>query len=149
MKRDYDYIYPTRITATSDDFADHVARGSVLPGLDFLTATGTKLKAASKGIVILADGYSNQVRGKNIIIKHPDGNETHYLHLSAVSVRNGQRVKMGDLIGLTGNTGTTTTGPHLHFAIKGKNGKCFDPAPLLRKEAKEAAAEAEADSAEL
>jgi murein DD-endopeptidase MepM/ murein hydrolase activator NlpD len=57
-----------------------------------------------------------------------------------VKVRPLQRVKQGQVIGLTGNSGTQTTGPHLHFAIQQK-GKFVDPEKVFRKEKREARAE--------
>jgi murein DD-endopeptidase MepM/ murein hydrolase activator NlpD len=138
---DVDYVRPCKTRETRDDFADHVARGSVLPGLDYGCNTGDRVFATAAGIVVGSSNNANQVRGKNVTIKHRDGRESHYLHLSKVVVGNGTRVKAGDLIGLAGNTGTTSTGAHLHFAIKDRSGKCIDPAKLLRKELKEKRAE--------
>lgn len=131
---DADYTFPCKTHEIRDDFADHVARGSALPGVDFACDTGDKVWAAADGIVMLADGNPKQVRGKNVIIKHKDGHETHYLHLSVVSVRNGQRVKQRDVIGLAGNTGTTSTGAHLHFARKNRRGEAINPMPEIRKD---------------
>jgi murein DD-endopeptidase MepM/ murein hydrolase activator NlpD len=56
-------------------------------------------------------------------------------------VRKGQKVDGGDVIALSGNTGTTSTGPHLHFAIRNARGVFIDPAKLLRKEVAEKRAE--------
>jgi len=133
---DVDYIRPCKTHEIRDDFKAHVARGSVLPGIDFGCNTGDKVWATADGHVILADGNANQVRGRNVIINHKDGKQSHYLHLSVVDVRNGQHVKAGEVIGKSGNTGTTSTGAHLHFAIK-KHGECLDPEALLRRETKE------------
>lgn len=137
---DRDYRYPCKTKAIRDDFKAHVARGSVLPGVDFACDTGDDVYAISDGRVIQADNNPKQVRGINIIIKHPDGVESHYLHLSKLLVRVGSRVKMGDHIAESGNTGTTSTGAHLHFALK-RNGRCVDPMPLFKREAKERKAE--------
>lgn len=139
---DVDYVRPCKTKVTRDNFADHVARGSVLPGLDYATKVGDKVFATANGRVTLADPNPNQVRGTNVIIKHADGRESHYLHLSKLLVKKGDRVTAGEVIALSGNSGTTSTGPHLHFAIKGRNGKCVDPATILRREAKEARVEA-------
>ena len=58
---------------------------------------------------------------------------TSYLHLSKINVVNGQHVKAGDIIAVSGNTGKRTTGPHLHLACKWSDtGKYFDPKILLR-----------------
>jgi murein DD-endopeptidase MepM/ murein hydrolase activator NlpD len=132
---DVDYHYPCKTHEIRDDFEAHVKRGSVLPGVDFACNTGDAVFAAADGHVALADGHADQERGRNIIMTHHDGRETHYLHLSKVLVRNGERVKVGDKIAESGNTGTTTTGAHLHFAVKLRGGKCIDPESLLRKDA--------------
>jgi murein DD-endopeptidase MepM/ murein hydrolase activator NlpD len=134
---DIDFIRPCKTHLIRDNFKDHVERGSVLPGVDYGCDTGENIWATANGIVVGCSNDPNQVRGKNVTIRHRDGYESHYLHLSKVSVRNGQRVKMHDIIGQSGNTGTTSTGAHLHFAIK-HNGVCIDPAKLLRKEKAEA-----------
>jgi murein DD-endopeptidase MepM/ murein hydrolase activator NlpD len=133
---DRDYRYPCKTKQVRDNFKAHVARGSGLPGIDFACDTGDDVFAISDGRVIQADKNAKQVRGINIIIKHPNGLESHYLHLSKILVRVGSRVKMGDHIAESGNTGTTSTGAHLHFALK-RNGRCIDPMPLFKREAKE------------
>jgi murein DD-endopeptidase MepM/ murein hydrolase activator NlpD len=138
---DVDYIRPCKTRETRDNFADHVKRGSVLPGLDYGCNTGDEVYATARGIVVQCSNNANQVRGKNVTIKHRDGRISHYLHLSKVMVGNGQRIDAGHVIGHAGNTGTTSTGAHLHFAIQDGSGKCIDPAKLLRKELKEKRAE--------
>lgn len=135
---DIDWVNPCKTRTIRDNFAAHVKRKSVLPGVDFACDTGDKVFAAADGRVVLADGNADQVRGKNIVIRHQNGSQSHYLHLSKVLVSNGDQVKAGETIGLSGNTGTTSTGPHLHFSIKKRSGECIDPEALLRKERKEA-----------
>ena len=78
--------------------------------------------AAADGVVSTAGTMSGY--GLIIIIKHSNGYETRYAHLSKMSVRPGQKVKMGDYIGKTGATGRVT-GPHLHFEVR-KNGKALN-----------------------
>jgi murein DD-endopeptidase MepM/ murein hydrolase activator NlpD len=58
-------------------------------------------------------------------VRHPNGYETEYLHLSAIAVRAGARVGQGDLVGRVGKTGLAT-GVHLHYGLK-KNGRYVNP----------------------
>lgn len=96
-------------------------------GLDIKVPIGTAVGAAADGIVIAcgwAGGY-----GKMIKIQHYNGYTTLYGHLSKIYVRVGQKVKRGQIIGRSGNTGRTT-GPHLHFTVWYEN-KPVNPALFL------------------
>lgn len=88
-------------------------------GVDFGAPIGTPIMAAAGGQVIIArpSGY-NGGYGEMIMIKHANGTETVYGHLSQVYVTEGQIVNQGDVIGALGNTGKST-GPHLHFEVRG------------------------------
>ena len=92
-------------------------------GLDLRAATGTKVYAANKGTVTTS-GYSS-AWGNYIIISHGGGITTLYAHLSKRSVSKDDKVKQGDIIGYSGNTGYSTA-PHLHFEIS-KNGSTYNP----------------------
>tara|TARA_R110001583_G_scaffold42735_1_gene135845 strand:+ start:18792 stop:20129 length:1338 start_codon:yes stop_codon:yes gene_type:complete len=81
-------------------------------GTDFAVGTGTKVYSIGDGIVQRA-GY-HPAAGNYIVIKHGRKYTTRYLHLSKIYVRAGQRLKMGHLIGHSGNTGRST-GAHLHY----------------------------------
>jgi murein DD-endopeptidase MepM/ murein hydrolase activator NlpD len=145
---DIDFVRPVKTTQVNDDFAAHVARGAFTPGLDYNCAVGESVWAADRGIVVAASNNPNSGAGKNVTIRHRDGSLTIYFHLSEVFVGNGQRVKQHEPIGKTGNTGTQTTGPHLHFAIKDKRGDFIDPEKVLRKEKAEAVKEKKKAKAE-
>ena len=95
-------------------------------GLDFHAYMNMPVKATAGGRVICA-GYSptGQGYGIQVEIDHGNGYITKYAHLSQVKVKYGQKVKRGDIIGLTGSTGWST-GPHLHYEII-KNGVKVDP----------------------
>ncbi|MDD2965476.1 MAG: M23 family metallopeptidase [Bacteroidales bacterium] len=89
-------------------------------GLDFVASIGAKVYATGDGVVTQAgrnvgDGYGNK-----IIINHGFGYQTVYAHLSSFKVKEGQKVKRGDLIGLVGNTGLSS-GPHLHYEVLRNN----------------------------
>ena len=92
-------------------------------GVDLRAATGTKVYAANKGTVTTS-GYSS-AWGKYIIISHGGGITTLYAHMSKRSVSKDDKVKQGDIIGYSGNTGYSTA-PHLHFEIS-KNGSTYNP----------------------
>lgn len=92
-------------------------------GVDLRAATGTKVYAANKGTVTTS-GYSS-AWGNYIIISHGGGITTLYAHLSKRSVSKDDKVKQGDIIGYSGNTGYSTA-PHLHFEIS-KNGSTYNP----------------------
>lgn len=88
--------------------------------VDFGAPVGTTVKAALSGEVILAKGNGayNGGYGNYIVIKHSNGTQTLYAHLSQVQVSVGDSVSSGQTIGKSGNTGRST-GPHLHFEVRG------------------------------
>jgi len=146
---DIDLIRPVKTTQINDDFEAHVKRGAFTPGLDYNCAVGESVWAADRGVVVAASNNPNSGAGKNVIIRHRDGSQTIYFHLSEVFVGNGQRVKQKEPIGKTGNTGTQTTGPHLHFALKDNKGKFIDPEKVFRKEKREKVKERQEAKAEV
>lgn len=83
-------------------------------GVDYAAPIGTPIRAVGDGVVIFA-GWSGG-GGKVIKIRHNSTYQTAYKHLNgyAKGVRNGARIRQGDVIGYVGNTGLST-GPHLHF----------------------------------
>lgn len=92
-------------------------------GVDWATPTGTAVYASSGGTVAKAGWGSGY--GYVVYIDHEDGRQTRYGHLSKVLVKAGQKVKQGEKIALSGNTGVST-GPHVHFEIL-INGVQVDP----------------------
>ncbi len=92
-------------------------------GIDISAKKGTPIFAAADGVIKLArynGGYGNCV-----YIDHVYGYETRYGHMNKILVRNGQKVKRGDKIGLVGKTGLAE-GPHLHYEVR-LNGNVLDP----------------------
>lgn len=108
--------------------------------IDWRMPVGTPVHAARDGVVVAArddsaqGGADSQYDGDAnfILIRHADSTLGHYVHLQTGGnrVKIGQRVRAGDRIGLSGNTGHTT-GPHLHFAVfKAKDGKERQSIPI-------------------
>ncbi|MHB1316592.1 MAG: peptidoglycan DD-metalloendopeptidase family protein [Minisyncoccota bacterium] len=88
-------------------------------GVDIASAFGTNILASASGEVIVAkNGGYNGGYGSYIVIKHNNGTQTLYAHLSAVQVSVGQDVYQGQIIGNMGSTGKST-GTHLHFEVRG------------------------------
>lgn len=93
-------------------------------GMDFTARTGTDVYATGDGVVEAIE-VSGWGYGKSIVINHGYGYKTRYAHLSAFKVKQGQKIKRGELIGLVGNTGKST-GSHLHYEVE-KGGKKVNP----------------------
>jgi murein DD-endopeptidase MepM/ murein hydrolase activator NlpD len=88
--------------------------------IDYAAPTGTPVSTVGDGLVLFA-GYRGQY-GNLVIIKHPNGWQTYYAHLSKFGrgVRKGVRVTQGQIIGYVGATGLAT-GPHLHYELRINN----------------------------
>lgn len=97
-------------------------------GLDFRVPSGTPVAAMNAGTVLLARPL--YFEGNFVVIDHGQGLLTLYLHLSEFKVKEGDQVKRGQEIGLSGGTGRAT-GPHLHVAVRWQ-GTYLDPASLIR-----------------
>ena len=93
-------------------------------GLDFTAPQGTPVYATGNGTVTEAS-FAPGGFGNNVIINHGYGYETLYGHMVRMKVREGQRVKRGELIGWVGSTGKST-GPHCHYEVH-VNGTEVDP----------------------
>ena len=93
-------------------------------GVDYTVPTGSRVFAT-------ADGKVKEIKtrkttsGRYILIDHGGGYETQYSHLSRIDVKKGQKVRRGDIIGLTGNSGLSLS-PHLHYEVL-FNGMRVDP----------------------
>lgn len=100
---------------------------SVHTGIDFPVGYGTPVMAATDGTVRT---QYNSAYGNMAIVTAPDGTETWYCHLSSTKIRGG-KVKAGDVIAYSGNSGNST-GPHLHFEVRPGGGSAIDPLAWLR-----------------
>ena len=97
-------------------------------GIDLAIPTGTKVHCVLDGSV-QAVRYSTSGYGYHVIIEHGNGMVTLYAHCSKLLVRQGQEIKQGTVIALSGNTGKST-GPHLHFEVR-VNGESQNPRKYL------------------
>jgi murein DD-endopeptidase MepM/ murein hydrolase activator NlpD len=97
-------------------------------GVDFRAPIGAPVVAVADGAVVQA-GLSGDA-GRMVHLRHANGLESEYLHLSTIAVRVGAHVRQGDLIGQVGQSGLAT-GPHLDFRVK-KNGAFINPLQTAR-----------------
>jgi murein DD-endopeptidase MepM/ murein hydrolase activator NlpD len=93
------------------------------PGIDIATPSGTPVKTPLDGIVELVSPNLNKYCGGTIDIKHPSGYWTRFCHVKQINVKNGQKLKQGDIVGLSGGGKNDigkgkSSGPHLHWTLK-------------------------------
>ena len=86
--------------------------------VDFGASYGAAIRAAAPGTVIISRGGWNGGYGDYIVVEHPNGTQTLYSHMSDRIVGSGTGVVQGQVIGYVGSSGRST-GPHLHFEIRG------------------------------
>lgn len=99
-------------------------------GNDYALKENSPIYASASGYIVFSD-YTAKF-GYSLIINHQDNFVTKYLHCSALIKKEGDLVSQGELIALSGNSGTESTGPHLHFEVW-QNGKPLNPADVLLK----------------
>lgn len=99
-------------------------------GIDYGVKVNTPVHSAGSGIIVFSD-YTLEY-GYVVIIQHDDNYKSFYKHCSQVLKKERDYVRMGELIALSGNTGSNTTGPHLHFELW-FNDKPINPVKLLMK----------------
>lgn len=119
-----DFHHPFRGKITSQ-FGERGARHHY--GIDIKLRTGDAIKVAFEGVVRISQ-YS-RTYGNVVVVRHNNGLETLYAHLSARKVKPGDHVESGAIIGLGGNTGRST-GSHLHFEARYK-GEPIDPNTII------------------
>jgi murein DD-endopeptidase MepM/ murein hydrolase activator NlpD len=103
--------------------------GVAHPGLDIAFPSATQVRAAGVGMVV--EVSETPEYGKMIRLSHPEKYETLYGHLSQTLVKQGDKVALGAVIALSGNTGRSTA-PHLHFEVR-KDGQAVDPMQLIQE----------------
>ena len=98
-------------------------------GVDFAGKDGTDVIAVAAGVVVYSGPRSGY--GKMVEINHGSGYSTRYGHHKALTVKAGDIVRKGEVIGLMGSSGRST-GPHVHFEVF-KNGRIVDPASYIHR----------------
>ncbi|MEZ5841711.1 MAG: M23 family metallopeptidase [Hyphomicrobiales bacterium] len=96
-------------------------------GIDFKAAVGHPVVATARGTVIRA-GWSGGY-GRMVEIDHGNGVTTRYAHLKAITVKEGDTVRVGQTVGKLGSSGRST-GPHLHYETR-IDGRAIDPLKFL------------------
>jgi murein DD-endopeptidase MepM/ murein hydrolase activator NlpD len=129
--RELPFGNPSPASDITSDFGNRLdpflGRLALHAGIDFRATVGTRIRATAPGTVTNAGqtgGYGNMVE-----IDHGNGVASRYAHLSTVLVKVGDRIKAGDVVAKSGNTGRST-GPHLHYEIR-LNGQAVDPMRFL------------------
>ena len=105
-----------------------VSESAFHPGLDFRAENGDKIKAT--GDAVVKKVTTDNDYGRHVILSHGNGLETLYAHMQKALVKEGEKVKRGQVIGLVGNTGRST-GSHLHYGVM-YQGRFVDPMKYLK-----------------
>lgn len=130
----YNVIYPlakeTKMTSGFGNRIDPITGASISfhSGIDLRASVGTEVLSLFNGKVI--DTGFTATGGNYVSIDHGNGIRSYYCHLSEILCEKGQEVNQYDVIALSGNTGSRTTGPHLHLALY-INGNAVNPEILF------------------
>ena len=125
------FIYPLEKIEVTGDYGNiRESKDITLQhlGVDIDAPTGTPVYAVNDGAIRFSEDLINY--GKTIIIDHGFGIYSLYLHLDMFKTLSGERVKQGDIIGFSGNTGYSIV-PHLHFSMK-VNRESVDPLRFIK-----------------
>ena len=120
------FVWPVR-GETLSDFGPK-ASGQRNDGINIAAAKGTPIRAAADGVVAYR-GSEIRGYGNLVLLRHPDGWVTAYAHADSISVRKGQHVQAGEVIGKVGASGSVDR-PQLHFEVR-RNVKAYDPQKML------------------
>ncbi len=121
-----DFVYPLKSNLVMSNFGERGARFHY--GIDIALKRGDKIRSTFSGKVRIVD-YERRGYGHYIVVRHNNGFETVYAHLSKVIIKENDSVQAGQLIGLGGSTGRST-GPHLHYEVR-YQGNAFNPTKLI------------------
>lgn len=125
------FIPPVQSPVVTDVFGYSRAGSAVTithKGTDYRAPIGTPVYSMNRGVVRLTKTFRNY--GKTVVVDHGLGVMTLYMHLSRIRVSEGQLVKRGHLLGLSGDTGYVSA-PHVHLTVR-VNGASVDPESFLR-----------------
>lgn len=125
--KECDFFFPVPNGRITSKWGPRGRRGRMHKGVDIDLESGDPVYAAFEGMVRISQ-YSSSY-GNVVILRHPNGLETYYAHLSKLNVRPGEYVMAGQEIGLGGNTGRSY-GSHLHFEIRFL-GQAINPAIII------------------
>lgn len=134
VKRD-DFLFITSPFGMRQDPMDK-SKQQMHKGIDIRARKDDVLATENGGKVVAVNHSTNTGGGKSVTVEYArtDGSkvQTTYMHLSSISVKAGDEVKAGQKLGVSGNTGTRTTGEHLHFGVKNisADGKIRDVDPV-------------------
>ncbi|MDN5769356.1 MAG: M23 family metallopeptidase [Microlunatus sp.] len=130
---------PVRSYSIAARFGDVGSWARYHTGFDFSAPIGTEIYAPTAGVVMTAGSDSaSGWAGTHVVLRHADGTQTLYAHMSSISVHKGDHVKGGTVLGQIGMTGRAF-GPHLHFEVYPAGVKpedvyrAVDPAPWLHR----------------
>lgn len=137
VKRD-EFLLVTSPFGTRQDPID-TSKQQMHKGIDIRCRNDTVMATEDHGKVVAVNHNTNTAGGKSVTIEYSRENgekcQVCYLHLSAIDVKAGDEVNAGQKVGVSGNTGTRTTGEHLHFGVKQINAdgtvRHIDPAAYL------------------
>lgn len=102
-------------------------------GIDYLVSSGTPISVVQPGVVSAAGNIDPNGWGNTVEIQHQDGSTTRYAHLSAITVKQGQKIEPGTLVGYSGGRpgapgSGNSRGEHLHYEYLPAGGRAMDPA---------------------
>lgn len=130
------FVYPLKAIKIVGDFGNIRKNGDSAAqhlGVDLFAPVDTEVYAVNDGVVRFVQDLPTY--GKTLIIDHGLGIYSLYLHLNEFKVSEGEKIKRGNIVGYSGNTGYSIT-PHLHFSIK-INGSSVDPMKFIETIEKE------------
>jgi murein DD-endopeptidase MepM/ murein hydrolase activator NlpD len=125
------FIWPARGRISGVFGSQRIYRGepgAYHSGVDIAAGAGALVVAPADGVVVLAGPPTFSLEGNLVIVDHGMGLNSAFLHLSSVSVKQGQAIRQGQPIGTVGATGRAT-GPHLHWSMKWRDAR-IDPQAL-------------------